>query len=260
MTDHDELIDCVAGLLDAPAEAPRNAGVTSELNLQGWLGARNLRLVAADPGEPYISPGFWIAEHHDGRCVVMFDESPYATDAPSDVSPGQLRRALVLVPLEPARPAGDLAQPPAGAAGIVEALLIAQHAEDTMQTRSVVELRAGHGIVGDRYFDGTGTFSATEKHGQELTLIEAEVLDALRDDGLTPHPRRRAPQRRHTRHRPQRTRRSGVPRRHDALHRPATVRTLLASAAPHRRRPASTTGPPRRPARGHPHIRRRPRR
>ena len=34
----------------------RDAGVTNELNLQGWLGARNLRLVAADPREPEISP------------------------------------------------------------------------------------------------------------------------------------------------------------------------------------------------------------
>ena len=38
--------------------------------------------------------------------------------------------------------------------------------------------------MGDRYFDGTGTFSASERHGQQLTLIEGEVLDALRADGL----------------------------------------------------------------------------
>jgi MOSC domain len=184
MTDHDELVDCVAGLLQEPPAALRSAGVTSELNLQGWLGARNLRLVAADTSEPSISPGFWIAEHHDGRCVVMFDASPYAAGAPSDLAPGELRRALVLAQLDPARPRADLAQPPAGTAGVVEALLIAQHAEDTMQTRPAVELRAGHGIVGDRYFDGTGTFSASEKHGQQLTLIEAEALEALRDDRL----------------------------------------------------------------------------
>jgi MOSC domain-containing protein YiiM len=75
-------------------------------------------------------------------------------------------------------------QQQAGAAGIVEVLLTADHAEDAMHTHGAVELRAGRGIVGDRYFDGTGTFSASEKHGQQLTLIEAEVLDALRDDDL----------------------------------------------------------------------------
>jgi MOSC domain-containing protein YiiM len=181
---HHDLIDRVAELLHERPEQLRDAGVTNELNLQGWLGARNLRLVAADPREPEISPAFWIAEHHDGRCVLMFDESPYAASTPVDVRPSELRRALVLVPLDPARPSGILQQQPAGAAGVVEALLTAAHAEDAMQTHIEVELRAGRGIVGDRYFDGIGTFSASEKHGQQLTLIEAEVLDALRDDGL----------------------------------------------------------------------------
>ena len=183
MTERD-LIDCVAELLHEDADELRAADVTSELNLQGWLSARNLRLVSADPRSAEVSPGFWIGEHHDGRCVVMFDESPYAASAPIDVSPDELRRALVLAPLDPTRPSGSLPQQPARAAGVVEALLTAAHAEDAVQTHTTVELRAGRGIVGDRYFDGTGTFSASEKHGQELTLIEAEVLDALRDDGL----------------------------------------------------------------------------
>ena len=81
MTHHD-LIDAVADLLYEPSDELRDAGISNELNLQGWLSARNLRLVTADPREPEISPGFWIAEHHDGRCVVMFDESPYAASAP----------------------------------------------------------------------------------------------------------------------------------------------------------------------------------
>src|SRR5438128_1343592 len=65
-----------------------------------------------------------------------------------------------------------------------EALLTAPRAEECIQSHTTVELEAGRGIVGDRYFDGTGTFSASEKHGQELTLMEAEVLDALHEDGL----------------------------------------------------------------------------
>ena len=177
------LIDRVAELLHERPGALQEAGVTSELNLQGWLGARNLRLVAADPREALISPGFWIAEHHDGRCVVMFDESPYGVGAPVDVSPGELRRALVLAPLDPARPSGRLPEQPAGS-GVVEALLTAARAEDAIETHTRVELLAGRGIPGDRYFEGIGTFSASEKHGQQLTLIEAEVLDALRDEGL----------------------------------------------------------------------------
>ena len=183
MTDLD-LIGRVAELLHERPEELRSAGITAELNLQGWLSARNLRLVPADPREPEISPGFWIAEHHDGSCVVMFDESPYAASAPIDIPPKELRRALVLAPLDPTRPSGSLPQPPAGSAGVVEALLTAARAEDAIRTHTGVELRAGRGIVGDRYYDGTGTFSMSEKHGQQLTLIEAEVLDALDEDGL----------------------------------------------------------------------------
>jgi hypothetical protein len=63
-----------------------------------------------------------------------------------------------------------------------------------MKTHIGVELRAGRGIVGDRHFDGTGTVSASENHGQQLTLIEAEVLDALREDGLDLTPVTGAPQ------------------------------------------------------------------
>jgi hypothetical protein len=184
MTDQD-LIDRVAELLHQPADELRAAGITSELNLQGWLGARNLRLIAADPRQTEISPGYWIAEHHDGRCVVMFDESSYDAGAPTDVKPTELRRALVLVPLDPARPSGTLPQHVADISGVVVALLTAARAEDLVQAHDSVELHAGRGIAGDRYFDGTGTFSATGKDGQQLTLIEREVLDALHDEGLS---------------------------------------------------------------------------
>lgn len=177
MTHHD-LVDRVAELMHERPGELRAAGITDELNLQGWLSARNLRLVAADPREPEVSPGFWIAEHHDGRCVVMFDESPYAVSEPVDVSPDELRRALVLVPLDPTRPSGSPPRQPVGATGAVEALLTAAHAEDAMQTHRGVELHAGRGIVGDRYFDGAGTF-ASGRPGSALTLVDADVLDEL---------------------------------------------------------------------------------
>lgn len=43
------------------------------------------------------------------------------------------------------------------------------------------EARADRGLIGDRYFDGCGTFSDAEPvgPGRELTLIEKEVLDAV---------------------------------------------------------------------------------
>ena len=38
---------------------------------------------------------------------------------------------------------------------------------------------AGRGLEGDRYFDDRGTFSNAHGRGHDLTLIEAELLDAL---------------------------------------------------------------------------------
>ena len=47
---------------------------------------------------------------------------------------------------------------------------------------TVDEVRAvdGRGLEGDRYFDGTGTFSNTVGTGRRVTLIELEALQALR--------------------------------------------------------------------------------
>lgn len=39
--------------------------------------------------------------------------------------------------------------------------------------------RAGRGLEGDRYFYQRGTWSNRHRRGHDLTLIEAEVLDAL---------------------------------------------------------------------------------
>lgn len=49
--------------------------------------------------------------------------------------------------------------------------------------RAVTEasVEAGRGIVGDRYYNGNGTFSGKfqGEHDQELTLIEAEEIDCF---------------------------------------------------------------------------------
>ncbi len=37
----------------------------------------------------------------------------------------------------------------------------------------------GRGLVGDRYYDGTGTYSSKRKWWSEITLIESETIDAL---------------------------------------------------------------------------------
>ena len=70
--------------------------------------------------------------------------------------------------------------------GSVEAIHIAAEAAKPME--SVPEVRAipGQGLEGDRYFRMVGTYSNHPGSGREVTLIEAEALEALaRDAGIT---------------------------------------------------------------------------
>jgi MOSC domain-containing protein YiiM len=57
--------------------------------------------------------------------------------------------------------------------------------------KSVAEVRAwpGRGLEGDRYFRKAGTFSAKDGADREITLVEAEALEALlRDYGVALDP------------------------------------------------------------------------
>jgi MOSC domain-containing protein YiiM len=49
------------------------------------------------------------------------------------------------------------------------------------ELQSVTEARVvpGKGLEGDRYFDGTGTWSNHPGNGREVTLIEIEAIEAL---------------------------------------------------------------------------------
>ncbi len=72
--------------------------------------------------------------------------------------------------------------------GQVVALTTAPHsAGDALACTSVIA-RPG-GIDGDRYQDGTGTFSTSPRRvGQDITLIEAEALDELKASGISIKP------------------------------------------------------------------------
>jgi MOSC domain-containing protein YiiM len=73
--------------------------------------------------------------------------------------------------------------------GTVVSIHIASGAEARMV--EVTEARAvpGRGLEGDRYFHRTGTYSVKSGPDREVTLIEAEALEALqRDYGVTLEP------------------------------------------------------------------------
>ena len=57
-------------------------------------------------------------------------------------------------------------------------ICIADAATAPMRTVREVDCVSGRGLAGDRYFEGTGTFSATaKKPSHEVTLVEAEEVE-----------------------------------------------------------------------------------
>src|SRR6266851_10430768 len=80
--------------------------------------------------------------------------------------------------------------------GRVEAIYIAPSAGAPMQALTEVEVVAGVGLDGDRYAAGIGFYSRrpTDPGAREVTLFEAEVLDALQSEqglSLSPSEHRR---------------------------------------------------------------------
>jgi MOSC domain-containing protein YiiM len=63
--------------------------------------------------------------------------------------------------------------------GYVEAVFTAPGEGLPVVRRARVEARPGAGLDGDRYAGGAGHWSGDNKVGRDLTLIEAEVVDAL---------------------------------------------------------------------------------
>jgi MOSC domain-containing protein YiiM len=146
---------------------------------QEWLAERNLRLVETAQLPP---SGFWIAAvERDGapHHVVMFGAPPDVVHDPAGGLPlSEPRGAFVLVPLDPALPAGRLPET-ADMSGTVEGLFVAPAAEAPCTAVESAEAVAGRGLRGDRYFDGQGTFGGPGAAGHQITLIEREALDEL---------------------------------------------------------------------------------
>ena len=50
-----------------------------------------------------------------------------------------------------------------------------------MQKVERLSVLAGQGIEGDRYLLGTGTYSKKPEPGRQITLIQSEILESLKD-------------------------------------------------------------------------------
>ena len=69
--------------------------------------------------------------------------------------------------------------------GTVVSIQVAPDAAAPMVTLESVEAVAGKGLAGDRYFHRAGTYSERPGSGRQVTLIEAEAIEAMaREAGL----------------------------------------------------------------------------
>jgi MOSC domain-containing protein YiiM len=178
------LAACVASLLEleihavpAPGEAPLLVTVRQ------WLAERGIGLVAVADPQAFSWAGHWIAQlvEADGadRHVIMFGVPSGVVFDPlggPDDTPARLQAGYLLAPLEPPRPASS---PAPTQSGQVEAIFVAPQAGAGMRPLVAVRAIAGHGLEGDRYAIGEGTFSVAGGRGNDVTLIAGEVLDTL---------------------------------------------------------------------------------
>ncbi len=66
--------------------------------------------------------------------------------------------------------------------GTVRHIHIAHQASQPMRALPQAEIRAGQGIVGDRYANKIGRYSGAPKPGRHITMIEEEVIEAIAQD------------------------------------------------------------------------------
>jgi hypothetical protein len=182
--------DCLAVALGVePERLPTPDGDDPNVFWRQWLAGRNLGVVPIDDPASFAWPGYWIAavEDQEGNrdAVLMFGVPSGPLLDPSGLlaGGGSLVEGVVIAPfqlgLDASLPYGE----PAEAGGVVAGLLVAPAAEAALGRVLTAEAVAGRGLDGDRYFSGRGTFSGSGR-GYELTLIEAEALEALQAEGV----------------------------------------------------------------------------
>jgi hypothetical protein len=171
--------ECLGAILGEPPPVPEDDAF---LFFKQWLAERNLGLVPIAGAATFSWPGHWLArvKGADGdHAVVMFGSPSGALHDPAGAlsAGGTIEEGWLLARLDLQLPA----QEPYGrtrSAGSVAALLIAGEAEGPLVRVEAVDAVAGRGLAGDRYEKGRGTFSGPGR-GYQLTLVEAEVLDAV---------------------------------------------------------------------------------
>ena len=134
-----------------------------------WLAARGLGLAPVPAGFGW--PGRFLGRWPSGEWCVLFGVPPGVVFGP--VEGTEVPEAYVIAPHEPVARERDAAV----STGRVEGLFIAPAAEAPMVAADAVQAVPGHGLEGDRYFDGEGTFSEGGGTGREITLVDLAALE-----------------------------------------------------------------------------------
>ena len=176
-----ELRACLSEVLRGPVPAPDEADDAVRFFKQ-WLAERNLGLVPIADAGAFDWPGQWIAVVRNGgddHAVVMFGSPSGVWLDPADAlrDGARIEEGWMLTRLDLHLPA-EQPYGTAPAVGSVEAILAAPDAEEPLARVDEAKAIAGHGLAGDRYAAGRGTFSGPGR-GYQLTLVEAEVLDEI---------------------------------------------------------------------------------
>jgi MOSC domain len=184
-----------AEAFDLPENAiPAPEGERMVALMNDWLATRNWRFAYVRDPETFAWPGSWIALAADERSpigwrpVLMFgDPSGPIQDPLGDGEALRIMHGLLPVPMDRRGWQADfsIAEAAQMQVGKVVALMTASHGSAEAMASTSVTARPG-GIDGDRYQDGTGTFSTSPRRvGQDITLIEAEALDELATHGVS---------------------------------------------------------------------------
>jgi hypothetical protein len=193
------LAACLASVTEVPlTELPNVEELPAHAlaSWKSWLAGRDFGIVPIADPRSFQWAGWWIA-------VVDLSNSPYADGPRRQVAalafgtpPGivlspqdpallgqatadlDISSAFAVASLNPVLPAAGEALP---LAGVVELIATAPQVEAPMQVVDHAQALAGRGLEGDRYANGSGTFSPRGAHrpGYELTLIAAEVVEEL---------------------------------------------------------------------------------
>jgi hypothetical protein len=182
---------CLAAILELDTDAvplPDAAHPEPWTAWRVWLARRGLGLVPVERPREFAWPGPWLALLRDGTAAVAYGSPPGGLAwAPLGGSFEAIEGGYAIAPHHVAlwtpNPSADRRSD-----GRVEALAIAAAAEAPMTLIDQATAHAGRGLDGDRYVRGEGTFSNPHSRGHDLTLIEAEVVEAL---GVAPEVPRR---------------------------------------------------------------------